>query len=68
MFCIFMVEAYEERKDGRDTFNIRAWRFCGGISCAGWGVQIEARKAMLRRIESDDGEEETGRCRHSYLQ
>jgi hypothetical protein len=39
----------EKRK--RDTFNIRAWRICGGISCAGWGVQIEGR-GHVEKIDS----------------
>ena len=69
LFCIFDDGGVRGKEEGRVTLlNIRAWRICGGHELWLGSADRGETRDILRRIESDDGEEETGRCRHSYLQ
>ena len=57
-----MTKACEERKMGEwILLNIRAWRNCGGHELCWLGSADRGEtRDILRRLESDNGEEEGG--------
>jgi len=78
LFAYLMTKAYGERETEEillmfvvgDIFAAERWRMDMITGeCGGSGVQNRGERDILReRLQSDDGEEESGRCRHSHLQ